>query len=565
MMNKNIKYIIAGMTVISVLPAAAQGLSKEITIDKDVVPQERAASRLIVLPTIMDVKPDETDLQFSYTGISARLAPYAGWLAPARVGNAVSVSDWRGYVKAGYFPAYNATLSAGYRVLDTETDHFNVWGHFSGSSWRNPDSNIDKNLRPKFNDSGAALGAAYQRKISSVSTLAASITLGGDWFNNPFEVSQGVIGGKLDIGWTSKAGRVDYSAAIHGDVFKMQKVWNYWSSLGGVKPAAEQTFSIDGYMSVPFSNVNSVLKSALSFDYSATLINRNNSMRALSHGNYFAQDRQASGLVSLTPGVKFGGTNYQVNIGARVDLSFNSGNGGFHVAPKIEAVGAASRYFRVYATATGGQVANTASEIFGELRYINPSLSYAFSQVALDADAGFIVGPWRGLQLTIHGGYSIANDWLMPGWGSGILQAIDMKGWRFGGSLRYDWRNIVSIEGDATLAPQDYDKGYYMWRDRAKIELRGLITVRPIKALSVNIGGIAHLKRCLYYTGDDSLSKYNPGTVADLTVGADYRFTPQLSVFIKGSNLLNHSWSEVIATEVPCHGFTGLVGVSYLF
>ncbi|MDE6503660.1 MAG: TonB-dependent receptor, partial [Muribaculaceae bacterium] len=105
--------------------------------------------------------------------------------------------------------------------------------------------------------------------------------------------------------------------------------------------------------------------------------------------------------------------------------------------------------------------------------------------------------------------------------------------------------------------------GYYMWRDRAKMELRGLITVRPIEALSVNVGGEARLKR-RYYPG--SLAGYVPlGTVADLTVGADYRFTPQFSVFAKGSNLLNRSWSEAIGVGVPCHGRTGLVGVTYLF
>ena len=94
--------------------------------------------------------------------------------------------------------------------------------------------------------------------------------------------------------------------------------------------------------------------------------------------------------------MRFGGNNYQFNIGARVDFSFNSGGGTFHIAPKIEAVGATSRYFRLFATATGGQVTNSISDIYGDLRYVNPSLSFAFSQIAVDAEAGFIVGPWRG-------------------------------------------------------------------------------------------------------------------------------------------------------------------------
>ena len=102
-----------------------------------------------------------------------------------------------------------------------------------------------------------------------------------------------------------------------------------------------------------------------------------------------------------------------------------------------------------------------------------------------------------------------------------------------------------------------------MWRDRASLQLAGQITVRPISALSINISGDARLKR-RYYPG--ALSGYVPlGSAADLSVGADYRFTPQLSVFAKGNNLLNHSWSEAIGPGIPCHGLTGLVGVTYLF
>ena len=226
-MKINPKHIAVVMAAAAALPVTAQSLSKEITIDKDVVPQERAASRLPVLPSVIEVKPESTELQFSFDGIPARLAPYAGWLASSRVGQAVSVSDWRGYVQAGYFPAYNATLSAGYRALDNGTDRLNVWGHFSGSSWRNPDSSIDKAFRPKFNDSGAALGASYLRSFSPVSSLSVGLTLGGDWFNNPLsgsDDSQSVWAGKLDAGWGSRAGRVDYSVAIHADIFKMQKI-----------------------------------------------------------------------------------------------------------------------------------------------------------------------------------------------------------------------------------------------------------------------------------------------------------------------------------------------------
>lgn len=51
--------------------------------------------------------------------------------------------------------------------------------------------------------------------------------------------------------------------------------------------------------------------------------------------------------------------------------------------------------------------------------------------------------------------------------------------------------------------------------------------------------------------------------MSNLTLGADYAITPQVSVFATGENLLNRKF--YLIGGVPAQGITGLVGVTYKF
>jgi len=53
------------------------------------------------------------------------------------------------------------------------------------------------------------------------------------------------------------------------------------------------------------------------------------------------------------------------------------------------------------------------------------------------------------------------------------------------------------------------------------------------------------------------------GNVSNLTLGASYAFTPSLTFFIRGENLLNHR--HIILGDRISQGITGLLGASYKF
>lgn len=86
-------------------PAFSQGLNKEITIEKEIVPEQRAATRMQVTHNVLAPQITRQNLKFSSAGVNATLSPYIMTLDPAFTGNAVNPSPYRGYAAIGYFPA----------------------------------------------------------------------------------------------------------------------------------------------------------------------------------------------------------------------------------------------------------------------------------------------------------------------------------------------------------------------------------------------------------------------------------------------------------------------------
>ena len=91
--------------------------------------------------------------------------------------------------------------------------------------------------------------------------------------------------------------------------------------------------------------------------------------------------------------------------------------------------------------------------------------------------------------------------------------------------------------------------------------------VTPISPLDITLGYNLRSKRQIKYVSETvNASPYffqSVGSVSNLSAGASWRFTPQLTVFLKGENLLNHNYS--LLSLIPAQGLTGLAGLSYKF
>ncbi|MDE5650512.1 MAG: hypothetical protein K2I35_05830, partial [Duncaniella sp.] len=95
-MNK--KAIILALALPVCAGVFAQGLHKEITVEQQIVPKKRDASRITVLPTVTLPPIQPVRLSFSDRVVTSRPASTITTLEPVAFGDKLYTSPYRGYV-----------------------------------------------------------------------------------------------------------------------------------------------------------------------------------------------------------------------------------------------------------------------------------------------------------------------------------------------------------------------------------------------------------------------------------------------------------------------------------
>jgi len=280
-------------------------------------------------------------------------------------------------------------------------------------------------------------------------------------------------------------------------------------------------------------------------------------------------DSEMLGVVTFNPYWSVASDEFNATIGADVDLAINSGRF-VNAAPRVSVNWTprfAASMFSFFATATGGVRANTIGSLLDYTPYVEPLFGYKHSRVPVDASVGLTVGPFAGTALTLRTGYSVADDWLVPvvADGTNLWHAADIKGWRSGATLSHHSRWIKSLEVSYDYAPNDGDKGYYLWRDRARHVVDAKLTVSPIGPLDVTVGFEGRWNRGIYACPSSPVGsgRLSLGRSDNLSVGGLYRFNDRLSFFARGENLLNTK--SYLLYDIPAQGITGLLGATYKF
>ena len=132
-MMEFIKYTFAALAAFVGMSAMAQDLTKEITVEKDIIPIEREASRIDRLPQLRLPAVSMKKLSWSDRAVSAPVTASLATLAPASYLSSMERPEHKGYVYAGYFPALQAEVSAGYRFVDNENTIAGAWLQYDGS------------------------------------------------------------------------------------------------------------------------------------------------------------------------------------------------------------------------------------------------------------------------------------------------------------------------------------------------------------------------------------------------------------------------------------------------
>ncbi len=571
------RYITVAIALAAALASTAQDLSKEITIEKEIVPEQRAATRLNVspavsAPAVKTVRPDYSDW-----ADPTLVAVSASRLEPAAYADSLYLSPFKGYALLGYFPAFNLGASAGYRFIDSKETLLKGWLQYDGKSYKGEVLSGDK---LKFRDHTLSLGADLRQRFGT-SLLDVGLRYSLTNLNNPTVsegYSQNIHQAAIDASWSGKAGALAFNIGLgygHFGFAKDARLSYPMETLGEdpLKPLKENSFKISLGAAADLTESSSV-----GLDIDADILNYNATASlsfddaaesyALSRGEGITR-----GVISLKPHYLFSVNQAYAKIGARIDITFHSGKA-LHIAPDVKLGWIPSGFFSASLEFGGGEHVNTLGSLFDYTHYLSAIYDLGVSHIPYTVDLKLTAGPWNGASIELYGGYARANDWLMPANLSGewqheqMFNALDIKGWHAGAAIEYRYKQIASLRASFETAPQGYQKGYYLWRDRAKYVIEASLALTPIENLKIDVDYQYRAKRKSYslQLASDGIEQYQSeelGAMNNLSVGAAYSLSDPWSVFARVENLLNKKC--FLLYDIPAQGITGLVGVAYKF
>lgn len=547
---KSIRYIAFGAVLIAG-QAIAQDLSTEVVVDRTIQPKERAATRLggltptVVLPTVTS-----SPLAVArYTSLSPLTRSYTR-LDPADGAYAAQKTPYKGYAALGYFPVMNLGASAGYRFVDNEKLTLGAALQFDGEKY-SPFNNLFKNRENSqyYTHAGVGLGFRPSAKYELTALIDYSFlrqrTYLWDWHDtNTFG---------LDLGWTTKTSISTYTFGLYGKYEKDEPIKTL-ETMEMMKDeiyyGLDQTrFGASMSVSRPFAET-----SRFGVDVNADFINT-------SHREYYNRPKRDKliGTIGVKPFYGLSQDNFSATIGIDVDYGVND-NGKLHVAPDINLQWAVSSQAGVWLRAGGGDRLNPFSKLRQITNYRNFLMGYRRSNIPIIIEGGVNFGPFSGFTTEVYGGYAKANNWTMA---QSVLtffpEEVDIKGWHAGVRLGYEWRMLKFTAG-GEIAPSDYDNAWLYNYDRAKYIINAGVEATPIEKLTVGLGFEFRGHRGYSFDPDEW---YSLGDKSNLSVHAEYAFSPAFTVFARGENLLGRRYG--ILGTLPSQKQHGAIGVAVKF
>lgn len=603
---KNIaKYSTLAVVLASATPIQAQELQQQLDVQHTVTARHNDATRISQNPRLNLPAVTYAPLSYSEKSVSVKLPDAIPMLEPTAYADTLSVSPYNGYAAIGYFPAYNLAASAGYRILNNDRHRLNVWGQFDGNSYKdtrtiNPFTG--KSADRHIHRNTVTAGVSYHAMIARKSELDAGIDYTYARFNAPGRLSvspDGLVDNSMynqnvnrinfSTQWTSSVGGFHYTTGIAYKHFGYQK--GYESLLlmpgfsplppydkGAERPARENRFIINGAAALPLGDDNAVY-AGINLDVINTT--RRSVLSPMTNGTGFYTLSRGdapfdNAVLAINPRYRLKNDNLTMSVGARIDFTFNSGKF-FHIAPDINVSWTPVSRFTIWGKAGGGEHRNSLASLYDVNYMTMPMLAYKNSHIPYTLDAGIVAGPFSGAYAELYGGWAVANDWLMPtgylnvGYGPSFFTPVNIKGWHAGLTLGYKYRSMADARIKLEAAPSDYDRGYYLWRDRAKYLISAEVNIHPIDRLDVGLAYSMRACRSMYdtritTTGEGTITRHdriNLHNTSGLDINAAYRFTRSFTLFVNIDNILNRRASDLAL--LPTQGFAGLVGVSYKF
>lgn len=597
-MIQTTKTVAAAMLLVAAVAgsAAAQepdDLNQEITVTHHEEVKPTDAVKLNVSPAVSMPAMVSQRLAYGTRRISVVVPASISTLGPAAYGDTIYSSSYRGYAAVGYLPAFDLGASAGYKFIDNDRVRLNGWMQYDGSSYRGdlPWRDDDRSVRLRRNV--FTVGASLHSAVGRESFLDFGLDYTFARFNTPnnaeplaadradalaadFDLrNQNVHRLNAEGLWTMSTGKWNCGIGMAYSHFGYANaVVPYdFSSAAALKPVRENRFTARAFASASAWGAEATgMEVRLSYVTNGHRARLGYADPADPYETFMPGGSFNHALLSLRPYYRTTWKKIVLDLGVNLDFTFNNGKA-FHISPAAQATWKPSPFVSFYINARGGEQQNSLGSLFDVTRYGLPNMAYGNSHVMLDGEVGVTVGQWRGFYSEISAAYAIANDWLMPemiGSTFSVFEPIDMKGWKLHFGAGYRYRRLLDVSASIEVAPHKYDRGYYLWRDRARYVAEACLRVTPIEPLDIELKWnyrsgrrvVADNRRMPEF--DYTVrSVRSLGVVNAISLGGNYRLTSQWTIFANIENLTGHRYTML--GGLPSQGIGGLVGATYKF
>ncbi|MBO7609855.1 MAG: TonB-dependent receptor [Muribaculaceae bacterium] len=602
MIRKYISILILG-TLISTASAqqntttqqGGQELHKEITLEKDFVPEVKKATKKNALPKVKKIDvPARTSVSYSDWANPIDVPTTIPTMMPYGYRTAHNFSDKRGYLDVGGGMAANFVGSAGYRIIDTDKTTLGAWLQHN-STWAGKNStkyitDDSQRLKQQFNDN--KLGLNLDHRIGT-GTLSLSAMGHFDSFNYYGATNESWADANkqtftefgIKAGWDGEVDLKEHTLS-YGVGLSLNHAGYDKALLNYMKAAKENVFNFT--LGAEYQ-INNDISAGLEFegDYVNTRLTSGNR-------NYF--------LLTASPYLLWENHAVRAQLGADIllgkpqlyDFSGDFANGidnkKVHVSPNVKldfnlADGAA-----FYIDISGGKILNTLSNLAIMNRYSAPWGGTLNTFSPFDGEAGFKIGPFAGFSMRVFAGYGFFNNdinavvpnilfngsnqeqlnYLVADNSMPIANnyaGLKARGIYLGGELNYSYRSIVDAHAGIKYAPSDDDVNSTGWNNSYPLDgIDGAclvgnfdLKIKPIRKLTIDLGlELRSQRSVLEYTPNyipdpnmlddyviNNSSEYqwfDLDDVINLHAGASWRFDKVVSLWVKGNNLLNRKW-----------------------
>lgn len=579
-------YINICMLALTAVVANGQSLEREVTIDREIEPKARRVSRPDnILPSTLTPTAKASSLrQAEYTG-GGTLNTSLTRLEPAAWADTFAVSPYSGYVSAGYFPASNLGVSAGFKLINEPNSHLGVFLEYNGESHHNyvPSTLIDqkshqlsvaRHLATVGFDAGHRLDAkniiegyftySYGTTktprpllLMSESQSANLLDFNVAWHNTdaiPFNAA-------LDIRYTGFGKNQILPCAVTDDI-KVPGVNQAIAALTGDVTYSSFNVGVDARL----SHVN---HDARLYPYVLTLPEASATMHAV---QYISKGSDTYGLFALKPTYNTKFSTLNIGLGLNLGLVGNYPGTKFHIAPAINITFVPDGILSAWLKATGGDRLNDLGELYHACPWMPTVYTYNPTYVPVEAEFGLNIAPMTGLKAKAFLGYAAANNAVMPRVTNGTVfyTPQNMRGGYFGIDVAYQNSNSLKAHLGAEVASHGKaSRGYYLWTDGAKYQVTAGVSYSPIQPLTVGLDYTLRTSRRLFNLAVSDDNTFTPdgymtlGNLADLSLNANWKFNSRLDIFANVYNLTCRRWLDIAG--VGSQRLNGLVGVNYKF